>query len=295
MAPPSPRKTTATSRLEAARAALAEAEARVADIEAKRRAALLSDRDDEAVRLAGEIDQHRRLADGHAEKIRLLIGEAEEEANAARVKERLAHIERVEKLCAERDAAGRELAEKIPVINGLYRKLLDLGRRIDAGWPWPTGDRQSIAILPEHITAAVSHELFRLTARPRLGGGQNEHPDAGQRFPGSKPPNLGVMGFPESIMPLVDTLAAASKLASSIMRTGAHGRSTAPSPVPSTVNGHGSLSPAQIKLNTLLKRQAELAALPAMTPEQDGQYASLVQEISIIQTAIDSENGVRHA
>jgi hypothetical protein len=98
----------------------------------------------------------------------------------------------------------------------------------------------------------------------------------------------------KSITPLVDVLASASKHAIGIMRSGKG--STAPSPVPSTaVNGHA-LSPAQLKLNTLLKRQSELAALPAPTVEQDTEYAEIVQQISIVQVAINSEQqGAPHA
>lgn len=290
-----PRKpATATDRFEAARAALAEAEAKVADIEARRRAALLSDRVDEAVKLAGEINQQRAVAAAHADQVKLLIEQAEEEKNASRIKERLGLIQRVEAKLTERDRVGAELAGMIPALNKLYRRLLELGREVDAAWPWPTGDRQSIGVLPEHITAAITHELYRQTARPRLGGGQTEHPDAGQRFPGSKPPHLGVMGLPESITPLVDVLASASKLASSIMRTGAHGRSTAPSVVPAlAMNGHA-LSPAQAKLAKLLKRQNELAG-KVMTAAEDAEYAEVVKQIAIVQVAIDSEKGPAHA
>jgi len=280
----------ASSRLEAAQAALDEANHQLANLETKRNALLLKDDDAAAAKLANEIKQQRELADGYADKIKLLQAEAEREANARRTREQEALIGRVEKKFAERDRIGAELADLIPQLNTRFRRMIELGREIAAAWPWPVGDALSLAIGRDQITNAISHELFRQTATPMLGGGMDVgRPNAGLRFPGSKSPSFAEINLPESVMPLTDVLRLASEHGSNVMR----GRTTvAAVSVPGPTNGHASerpRSPATIRLAELLKRQAELAALPTMTASDDMAYAEVVQQISIAQSELEAE------
>src|SRR5262245_20605175 len=106
-------KPTAANRLDAARKELEATNSQLSELEAKRNSALLADDDRTAAKLAGQIDDLHRLARGHADKIRLLEGEAERAEKEARIRRREDHIRRVEKLLADRDAAGHELADAV--------------------------------------------------------------------------------------------------------------------------------------------------------------------------------------
>jgi hypothetical protein len=286
MAKPKP----AAVRLEQARADHADANRTIGDLEAKRHAALLADDDATAAKLDAELDQLRRLARGHRDKIALLEAEAANEENARRLKEKEGLIRRIEAKLAERDRIGAELQARIPEIHKLFLRMIELGREIDAAWPWPVSDRLSIMLPRESISAAISHELYRMTATPFLGGGQEE-PDAGLKFPGAKPPHLGLMGLPSAIPPMVTVLAQASEHASNVMR----GRAVAAPAATVAATNSGALAsngPAALKLSGLLARQAELAALVAPTRDQDREYGEIVQQIAIAETQLKEERAI---
>jgi hypothetical protein len=187
-----PKKLDAEARLHAARAAHVAVTGQIRKVGAARADALLQDNDKEAARLDGELEQLRRLERGHRDKIGLLEAEAKKAEAARHAKEKQGLRERVEARFLEREAIGAELADMIPKINSLFVRMIELGRIIDAAWPWPSADRQALMLFREHIVEAVANELFRVTAHVRLGGGQVEHPDAGLRFPGSKSHGLSL-------------------------------------------------------------------------------------------------------
>jgi hypothetical protein len=280
-------KPTIADRLSAARGEFDATNRQRMELEAKRNAALIADDDRTATKLAGQLDELRLLARGHEDKIKLLEAAAEEEANARRVKEKAALIGRIEARLAERNKVAAELAEMLPQANNLFRRLLELNRAIDSSWPWPGSDRLSIMLPRESIAAAISHELFRVSAVPWRGGGLDEgNPVAGLRFPGSKSSHLGLLELPEAVTPLVDVLRSASEHASNIMR-GKAVPVTASAALAS--NGSAQRTPAEGRLAGLLQRQAELAALTAPTPSDDAEYAETVQQIVLAQTAIETE------
>jgi hypothetical protein len=285
-------KKAAANRLEIAQAALEDCKQKCAELEGKRREALLADNDAQAARLGTAIEEQRRLADVHRDKIALLEQEAAREARERQVRERRGLIERIEAKLAERDKAGAELVEAIKAADAAFIKMVDLGRDIGAAWPWPSHDMAPIMIGPGPIHGAIEAELYRLTARPFLGGGQPETKHAGLKFPGAKSPRLEWMGVPDRITPLADVLASASGLASSIMRDG---RGSADKPVepaapqPAT-NGHSEpqpQSPAQANLNKLLGEMARAAEDP--TPEGEQRYQRLVAQVAEAQQQLTLE------
>ena len=104
----------AANRLEQARADLAEADERIREVEGKRREALLRDNDTEAAKLDTELEQLRRLARGHGDKIGLLEAAAADEENAARVREHESLISRVERKLSERQELVVAMAGLVP-------------------------------------------------------------------------------------------------------------------------------------------------------------------------------------
>jgi hypothetical protein len=282
----------ASNRHADAEAALETASAQLAELEAKRNAALLKDDDETASALLIEIEQQRRIVVGHQDKIRLLKAEAEREANERRVREKAALIGRIEKKLTERNRIAAELQDLLPQANRLMCRILDLNKQIDAAWPWPGGDRHSIMVLRETITEAVAHHLYKISAIPVRGGGQFE-PDAGQRFPGARPPTMDLIGLPSAIPPLVEVLRNAGEHASNIMR----GKISASAPAAVVATNGGAPipdrppTPAQARLSDLLRRQSALAALP-VTPERE--YGELAAEIAKASDAVAAEQGATH-
>jgi len=103
----------ATATLDAAKTAQAEAEKRIGDLEAKRRAALLANHLDESLKIADEVDKLRRLAGAHAEQVKLLVEEAAAEDRARVAKAHAAHAERVGKELDKRVAAAKAFTDGI--------------------------------------------------------------------------------------------------------------------------------------------------------------------------------------
>jgi hypothetical protein len=211
-------KKSPANRLEQTRRDSAEADCKIGALEAERNAALLADRDAEAAKLDAELETLRRLARGFRDKIGLLEAEAERQEAAWRVKEHANLIGRIEKKLAERDAAGAELQAAITKCDELFRKMIQLGRAIDAAWNWQPHDRPACLLPGGAVLTALQHEVYRVGARPRLLGGQ-DGTDA-LDFPGGACPRIEWRGLPDRITPLVDVLKAASATASAIMRSG---------------------------------------------------------------------------
>jgi hypothetical protein len=276
------RKASATGRHEAATAALAETQAQLTDLTARRDKALLADDVAGAVKLGVEIEDVRRLADAHRQRLVLLAEEVQKEANERRVQAQAELIGRIEKKFTERTKVGEELAAVITQANRLFRKLLELNHDLTAPWAWPTGDLASIMLPRQSILSAIEHELYRQTAVPMLGGGMDRG-DTGTRFPGAKAPSFTLMGQPQSIVPLVDALKAAAAHASDIMR-GKRALTSAPV----TING-APRTPAEAKLDDLLKRQGQLASLKAPTPEEERAYSEIVAQISLAQAEVQKQ------
>jgi hypothetical protein len=239
------RPKSATGRLEAAQAALEETTRKLAELRAKRDAALLADDDATAIALGAELDGLTQAARAYEDKARLLRDAAQREAADRRVREREGLIKRIESKLAARDQAGAELADAIKRADAAFRKLIDIGVEVTAAWSWPPSDLQACLLSHSAITHVLTHELYRVGGRPMLGGGQVEKPHAGIHFPGAKCPRHELVHLQEKIAPLTTVLQEATAHASNILRgkrpsTPVDVAVTAPIP---TTNGQGERPP----------------------------------------------------
>jgi hypothetical protein len=280
-------KPTTTDRLSAARAELDAINRQRAELAGKRNAALLADDDRIAVKLASQIDDLRSLARGHEDKIKLLENEAARELAERQVKEQAALIGRIEKKIAERDRAGADATAAIKALDDAFRRLIDVGRDIRAGWPLAPSDGISCVLTPGSIVRLLENELFRLGSRPQFLGGQDKA-GAGLHLPGAKSPTLEFINQPDKVTPLTEVLAQASRYLSGIMRTG---KATAPA----ATNGGAQVeqrprTDAETRFAALHKRQAELAE----KPDADAEYAAVVKEIAALGVEIEAEKGAQH-
>jgi hypothetical protein len=276
-------KNEASGPLDRARASHVETTNKIGRLEAERNDALLRDDDKTAARLDAELEDLRRLSRAQRDKIGLLEAKAEREAAEARVKEKLGLIERIEWKLTERDAAAAELQAAIEGADKAFRKMINLARDVRAAWPWAAHDLPPMLIGEAAIVAAVKHELFRVGARPALGGGQDK-PGSTISFPGGVAPRIELVGSPGSVAPLGEIARGSTALASQIMRTGkSTGVITAPAGNEPTPRQR---TAAEEKLASLHKRQSELAADPASS---DQEYEQLVNEIVVAAAAVDAE------
>jgi hypothetical protein len=144
---------------------------------------------------------------------------------------------------------------------------------------------------PNAIFDALTHEIYRQGARPRLLGGADDAGKVFVDFPGGVCPRIEWRGLPDQITPLVDTLKVASATASKIMRGGLSTASldfVSAEPPLVAVNGNGTapkpVSPVTTDPTTLaalLLRQSELAA--DVTPEGEAEYQKVVAQIAALQ------------
>jgi hypothetical protein len=306
--PQQPASPSATSRIETTQAALEQANAKLAELNEQRNAALLRDDNGAAVAFGIEITNLKLTARAHEDKITLLREAAVEGERERKVKEKAALIERIEKKLAGRDSAGAELADAIAKADKAYRKLIDIGLEVTAAWSWPPSDLPACLLSHGAITAALTHEMYRIGGRPMLGGGQVEAPHAGMHFPGAKVPRVELTHLREKIVPFTAVLQQATAHASNIMR-GA--RPSAPAdfavsaPAPARNGGEQIGSgdsktrgvedaprriDAERKLGALLRQQALLAE--DTTPEGEREYQSVVAEIAKLQDVISAEKRV---
>jgi hypothetical protein len=258
-----------------------------------------------------EIKRLEILAGRHNERIALLESAAAEAERERRVKEKEGLIKRIEKKAHdERRAAALEISEGIARADAGLRKLLAIARDTQAAWPWQSHELQPCMLTPSAILAAITHELYRVGARPRLFGGMDTKFDAGINFPGGKPTRLELAGLPERIPKLVDVMAEANELMSRVMR----GKATAPpappatmpadepspgpSPAPSATGATAEAEPrerttAELELDKLLQRQMKLSQ--DMSPAGETAYRAVVDEIARVSQQIESEKmGASH-
>jgi hypothetical protein len=169
--------------------------------------------------------------------------------------------------------------------------MIELGRAVDAAWSWQQHDRAPCLLPANAIFDALTHEIYRQGARPRLLGGADDAGKVFVDFPGGVCPRIEWRGLPDQITPLVDTLKVASATASKIMRGGLSTASldfVSAEPPLVAVNGNGTapkpVSPVTTDPTTLaalLLRQSELAA--DVTPEGEAEYQKVVAQIAALQ------------
>jgi hypothetical protein len=234
-------------------------------------------------KLDAEIQRLELLASRHAERIKLLEAEAAEAEAQRRVKEKEALIERIEKKANAREAAALEIAEGIAKADAGLRKLLETARDLQAGWGWQAHDLPAILVSPSAIVTAIQHELFRLGARPLLGGGM-DRPGAGVNFPGGKAPRLEIAGLPNSVPALVERMKEAS--ASKIMRSGKSTADVVPADTPKPGEPRERTS-TEMELSQLLQKQSQLAS--DISPAGEAAYQNICAEIARVSALVEAD------
>lgn len=264
----------ATENLEAARAVLAETNAKLDDLGQRRNAALVASTDDAQVAAIDKmVEELRRTAKIQSDRIVLLGQQAAQEEAERQAKEKAEQIERVEALLSERDAVGAELAAAIAKADELFRKTIELSKAADAAWPFPTADRIPCLLLSGSILVALQHEIYRVGARPLLYGGQDRERGTELSLPGGKSPSHELTGVPSKIPPLVEVLKAGSAHASAIMRG-------ARAPTPPRAE-QLERTPTQTRLAALLAEQNRLGTDDS--PEGEQRYQAVISEIATLQ------------
>jgi hypothetical protein len=284
-----------TKRLAAARDEHADTERRIGEVEKARAKAILADADDTARKLDIELENLRRDARIQRDRIQLLEAEAAEKERERKVREKADLIGRIEKKLAARDTAGKELADAIAKADKAFRRLIDIGIEVHAAWNWPASDVPACLLSHGAISAALSHEMYRIGGRPMLGGGQVEAPHAGIHFPGARVPRFELTHMQEKIVPLTAVLQQATAHASNILRGKRSPDIAAPAPVPA-MNGDGEpvqRSEAEQRLGALLKQMAALSE----DSTREAEYNDVVAALAQVQAEIAAEQqlGARHA
>jgi hypothetical protein len=295
-APPS-----ATDRLAAAQAALAQATARIAELTEQRNASLLaSDDDTTAIKLGAEIDALRQAARAHADKIELLKVEVAAAERARREEEREALIGRIEAKIKQRDAALEGAATAIKQLANASERAIKLNSEIVAQWTWPNHDLPPALLTPSSIMTAIAHECFRTSYHPRRYGGADRDPLAGISLPLSRAPTLQLLEDPARVRPMVDVVADASAFAKQFLRTG-KGSAGVPTPnLEAATNGGVSInhtviaapqrSDAEQRLSDLLKQMSKLAE--DGSPEGERRYLEVVSQVAQVQAEITAQQQV---
>ena len=128
----------------------------------------MRDNDTEAAKLDAELEQLRRLARGHGDKIALLEAAAADEENAARVREHEGLIRGVERKLSERQELVVAMANLVPELNRLFRAIINKSREIDAAWPWQGADRMALQLPREcagnNLASRIVSDLARVCA-----------------------------------------------------------------------------------------------------------------------------------
>jgi hypothetical protein len=284
---PEPAPPSATDRLATAQAAVEESINKLTELNQQRNQCLLTDNDAEASRLAVEIQELQRLADGHRDKVALLKQAALEEERARRAKEQAALVGRIEAKIEQRDKAMDEVAAAIKQLATASEKAIKLGREIIATWSWVPHDLVPALLTSQSIMTAISHEAYRLSYHPRRYGGMDTDPNAGIMLPGSRCPRLEWMENPARTRPMMDVVRDASEFARQFLRTGKSSGAVevVAAPLPAMNGGEPvQCSEAEQRLADLLREQNRLAE--DVTPAGEAEYRRVVAAIAAVQDEI---------
>jgi hypothetical protein len=274
-----------TAALDRARSTLAEINARSAEATAKRKARLLAG--DSAIsigKLDAEITDLQRAAGTEVDRIRLLEVEAQREEAETVAKRRSALTERFAAKLAEADALADALQADLARVEKTFRQIIKLRETARAAWPIGDSHHNAVAETPEGaamsggaVAALLKYELYRIGARPFLGG----HPGARGEvaFPGGACPDLRWQMAPEKIVPFGTALRNASRFAVDAMR-GKLDPLVALPPAPSDAAAAMNTDAGQ-RLSRLLSEQNRLAA--DVSPEGERKYHEVVAEIARVQ------------
>jgi hypothetical protein len=273
-----------TAQLDRARSTLSELNAKAAEAAAKRKVRLVAgDAARDIAKLDSEIADLVQAAQVETDRIALLEAEAAREEDAAIAKRRAALTDRFAAKLAEADALAEQLQGDLAKVEKIFRAIIAL--REDARAAWPAGDSHTAAVAETAEGCALSgiavatllkYELYRIGARPFLGGHPGARAEVG--LPGGAWPTMNLMMTPEKITPFADALRRASAHAVELMR----GRLDPLAAQPPVAPAPGST--AEQKLSNLLLQQARLAV--DVTPAGEEAYNKLVAEIAAVQSEL---------
>jgi hypothetical protein len=282
-----PFKKKAATRLAEARTAQADNVARIAAVEAARAKAILDEDDVAARKLDAQLEELRRDARIGADRIKLLEEQARQEEADAVLQRRKAHVARFTKKLSDADQVADELQACVEKSDALFRKLITLREDARAAWWGSTPHEAALSISPDGcalsgiaIKALLMHEIYRVGARPFVGGtpGELKAPD----LPGGLCPDHRLLGQPHLIEPFGNRMRKASQAAVDVMRGKIPESGTLPSvpdtpPSPPAASGNGG-TPDQPTLAALLKQQEILSA--DFSEEGERKYAEVVKRIA---------------
>ena len=286
-------KKAATTLLSEAQQELVETNAKLSDTGRRRDQLLLANNDATGLdAIEGELANLQKASVRQADRIKLLEEQARQEEADAVLKRRKDHVARFTKKLADADQVADELQACVEQEDKLYRRLIQLREDARAAWWGSTPHENALGVSPDGaalsgiaIKALLMHEIYRVGARPFVGGtaGELKAPD----LPGGLCPDHRLLGQPHLIEPFGARVRKASQAAIDVMRGKIPESGTLPS-VPDTPpsSGNGGETPDplpttdQAKLAALLKRQAQLAE--DMTPEGEAKYQAVVAEIAAL-------------
>jgi hypothetical protein len=318
-------KKSVATRLDAAREAHVATIEEIADLEARRNAALIADDDATAAKLFADLEALRAVVHGHTDKIALLEAEAQRERAEAIVRGHQALIGRFEKKLADSDA---DLTEAADLIGQAWKKItsgIDKREAALAAFNVHSSHARAAAtsvngcaMSAEAVMHLLSFHFYKISAKPLLGGrpGERTRPP----LPGSKCPRLEWQLQPERIQPFSEKMRGASAFAVETLKAeiGNSGEVAAPvdeQPPPTSAaptNGFGPLlSAAEAQRAVLAEVDARDRALakntvapsngnstsntagapaeqPERTPEQQT-YSDLLQEANKLARDVTEE------
>jgi hypothetical protein len=222
-------KGSAADRLAAATHELQEAQRQVAEAEADRSKALLSDRDDIAAELATTIDGLRGVIRGRTDKIRLLQSEIEREEADVAAKRHEVHVAEFASTLEQADRAGDELEGAVALLEQKFREVTKLRELALSMWPHGASSHadaasrspEGAALAAGAVVTLLQHEIHRVGSESRLGGDPHERVKV--PLPGGVPSRLTPLidrktGQLIPLKPLGEILRAASKFAVETLR-----------------------------------------------------------------------------
>jgi hypothetical protein len=274
------------TRLEAARAALAEINGKLAELSRTRKERLIAgDAPKQLAAIDNQIADLQRAAQIESDRIALLEAQAAREQCEAAAKQRSGLTDRFAGVLEEADGLAEELQNDLAAVERKFRKIIELRERARHAWPLGDSSLNAAAETPEGaalsgaaVYALLKHELYRIGARPFLGGRPGAKAEVA--FPGGACPKIEWTMTPEKITPLADVLRRASAFAVEAMRGKLD--PLAALPPSQTVPANG--SEAQARLSRLLNEQARLAT--DVTPEGEQRYEQVVAQVAALQAEI---------
>jgi hypothetical protein len=287
-------KKAATTLLSEARQELLETNAKLSDTGRRRDQLLLVNDAPGLDAVEVDLANLRKAHERQVDRIRLLEEQARQEETDAVLKRRKDHVVRFTKKLQTADEIADELQTTIEQADKLFRRLIQLREDARAAWWGSTPHENALGVSPDGgalsgiaIKALLMHELYRVGARPFVGGtpGEIKAPD----LPGGLCPDHRLLGQPHLIEPFGARMRKASQAAIDVMRGKIPEAGTLPSvpdtpPPPPAASGNGappSGNGDQPTLAALLKQQEILSN--DFSEEGERKYAEVVRQIAALQ------------